>query len=463
MPLQVAVAQASWDASQGGVDTYNYRIMIDAAQVLLSGGNVKVEFVASTVTSDGFSISSAYIGHQATSGNDYDFDGGQVQLLFGGSAAKLIANGTSEFSDATAFTLDDTKNLIISFGVAADLSNGRFERQDAGATGFSHRYQINGYTKAGDTIPSGIYQYQPYRSAVGQILVEVLTTYAATARGTAQTLKEWSTAARGQARTIYEGRTATARGTARTLNSHTQTARGYARTIYTQREQTARGTYRLAFETREQTARGGHRLANDFDTFNLYHATDGAAFDYSTPIDTNDTGVFTLTPAVDTLHRYTVRRKNPYGLESQNVDYVEIDVDASGDQLATPPSAAQDVLALATIGGVVQVSATYFPVPDGDNAATEFLIYYTTDGTDPDPTLLTPATVAATAPGGIAFLEWSSAAQATGVVVKAIVSTRKGSAESTRSAIVTATADATAPTTPDGVALILQTGAIYDA
>ncbi|WP_377830069.1 hypothetical protein ACFKHW_12965 [Bradyrhizobium lupini] len=76
-----------------------------------SGSLVRVTLAAST--SAGFSVDGAYIGHQAVSGDPYDFDGGQVQIKVGGAASFSTGAGGTVLSDAISFALDHTKNLIV--------------------------------------------------------------------------------------------------------------------------------------------------------------------------------------------------------------------------------------------------------------------------------------------------------------------------------------------------------------
>lgn len=108
-------ATVTLDANNyAGYTGYSFRQVISAAQISTSGSQVKVVFNADTGRS--FAIDKAYIGHKAASGNAWDFDGNQVQLTFSsGSAGFSISAGASITSDAVAFALDETKDLIIAF------------------------------------------------------------------------------------------------------------------------------------------------------------------------------------------------------------------------------------------------------------------------------------------------------------------------------------------------------------
>ena len=83
--------------------------------------------------------SKAYIGHAATSGDAYDFDGTQVQLLFSGVAGGSVPAGSvSLTSDPVTYAFDKTKPLVISLF----CNTGDFRTTNTGAN-FNH------YTKSG--------------------------------------------------------------------------------------------------------------------------------------------------------------------------------------------------------------------------------------------------------------------------------------------------------------------------
>ena len=88
-----------------------------------------------------------YIGKQASSGNDWDFDGNQVQLLFGGSSTVSgIGAFTSDFVDLDT---DGTDNLVLAFYSSSSAK----PKSTASGTGFFH----GGFSgdSAADTAPAG--------------------------------------------------------------------------------------------------------------------------------------------------------------------------------------------------------------------------------------------------------------------------------------------------------------------
>ena len=123
--LQTTVPDQVFDFTTFGWANYAVRQLIDASLIQYSGSSIQVKFHAQAA-GEGIAFSSVYVGHQASSGDVYDFDGNQVQLLFGGSGSVTVAAGTTQTSDEVDFDLDSTKNLIVSMGVANDSNNDTF-------------------------------------------------------------------------------------------------------------------------------------------------------------------------------------------------------------------------------------------------------------------------------------------------------------------------------------------------
>lgn len=427
-----------------GNTTYDVAMLSSTAGIIVYGSSTDGKLYARHISVSGSTITAGSEVEVATS---YTASDVKITKLSATRALVHLEDGTPNLKlvalsvSGTTVTVDGSQATLYAGNSAA-----------YGHCNLSETLTISTYCKTdGDT-----YLYS--RS----VTIGETDTYKKQARGAHQVLQGYTAQARGLHRVTYEKRTNQGRGAANVFQAFRNQGRGLYRITYTPRRNQGRGTFHLSYGTRRNQARGVHRVARDLDTFRLYESVDGAAFDFSTILDSNDTGIFNLTPTAGHLYRYIVRRVNQYGLESQNTDYVEIELDGAGDQEETKPSPAEEVQATATAGGVVEVTALYYPTPDGDNAATDFLVYWTDDGTDPDPLTDTPAVVPVTAPGGVAFLSWDSGVYATGTTIKAIVSTRRGTTESTQSAIVSAVTDATAPATPDGIS-IQGAGAQYDA
>jgi len=87
-----------------------------------------------------------YVGHAAVSGDAYDFDGTQVQLLWSGSASGSITTAdTSLTSDAVSYAFDKTKPLVISAYVPGPANSTNL-RSDfgSGVAGFSRNINASG-------------------------------------------------------------------------------------------------------------------------------------------------------------------------------------------------------------------------------------------------------------------------------------------------------------------------------
>lgn len=101
-----------------GATAYTKRVRIDKDVLAAGGCQFQIEFGRG---SNNYTIDKLYIGEAADSGNDWDFDGNQVQVFFGGSASKTItADGT--LSDPADLPFDGKKDLIIAYYQAFDAA-----------------------------------------------------------------------------------------------------------------------------------------------------------------------------------------------------------------------------------------------------------------------------------------------------------------------------------------------------
>ncbi len=108
----------------------------------------------------GQSISAMYIGQGATSGNAYDFDGGQVQVLFGGSGSRFLATSEVVISDDVTFAITGAKPILIAFNLNTAASN------LARITGLSSNYinyQLGAVAEAATSAKSAGYEVQASR------------------------------------------------------------------------------------------------------------------------------------------------------------------------------------------------------------------------------------------------------------------------------------------------------------
>jgi len=163
------------------------------------------------------------------------------------------------------------------------------------------------------------------------------------------------------------------------------------------------------------------------------------------------------TAALAAGHTYHVvtRHMNAYGLESQNITSWTVTTDGGGAAEATNPSAPQGISVEPAANGAVRILADYFPVPDGDDAATIWAIWITDDGSTPDTGTAATATETMTAGMGFAHLEYTSGSYSDGATIKVIVRARRVDAgptnvDSTNSTVYSTTADTDGPSAPTG-------------
>jgi hypothetical protein len=96
-----------------GWQGYNIRQLLPPSVLTGASGTGNITVTLLTDTGTAGTIDSLYIGYAAASGNPYDFDGNQVQLLFSGVSSIAVSGANTYTSDATPFTLDNTKSLIV--------------------------------------------------------------------------------------------------------------------------------------------------------------------------------------------------------------------------------------------------------------------------------------------------------------------------------------------------------------
>lgn len=108
---QVAYSQAL-DLNSTGWSGFNLRMRVNSSLLALSGTQTRLTLQASTLAS--CAIDGLYIGNRASSGDGWDFESGtQVQVLVGGSATFTVSANTETVTDAIAFALDNTKDVIV--------------------------------------------------------------------------------------------------------------------------------------------------------------------------------------------------------------------------------------------------------------------------------------------------------------------------------------------------------------
>jgi len=189
----------------------------------------------------------------------------------------------------------------------------------------------------------------------------------------------------------------------------------------------------------------------DYATFTV----DGSTFEVETA----------LADATD--HWFVARRRNKYGVVSQNIR-VETDmilrIDGSGDESAAPPSAPFDVAVSAGPDGTIAVSAAYNSTTDAD-PADSWAIWCNVDGTDPDPDNDAVASEVAMTGGGTGIENLTTSIPTSGEYPdqapgRVVVRTRRSGTpdvDSTNATVLSVTVDRLGPARPSGVAVMDDT------
>jgi hypothetical protein len=226
--------------------------------------------------------------------------------------------------------------------------------------------------------------------------------------------------------------------------------------------QTLRGQYTILQQV-IAGLRGLHRSKDDaVEAWELYRGIDAAPDFDSAPWETftaspHDTAALDPAPAgTERTYYFVLRRRNAWGLLSGNVTEWTLTVDDTGAEVVTRPSAPAAFAAEAAAGGTINVTASYIYAPDGDYAASQWLIY-AEEGVDPDPEIDTPTAVSMIKADGTAKLDWDSGAYADDTVVHVLVRTRRVdegpvNVDSDNLTAVTAVADTAGPSAPTGSA-----------
>jgi len=286
-------------------------------------------------------------------------------------------------------------------------------------------------------------------TARGACTLGDVTTYLATARGTAICYAPLHATARG-ANAALAAFLATARGADAVMADWLATARGSNIAGWDSWLATARGTA-VDLAAQLVTARGAGRIADALARYELFRGVDEAA-DLAAAAWETFTTLPHATDPLDPSHTYhfVLRLRNSWALESQNITEWTVTVGADGTQSVTHPSDPFDVAIEPAAAGAVLVTASYAYREDGNDAATRWLVYLTSNGIDPVPGVDSPTVVTMKKADGIARLRWTSSAFADGLTIKVLVRTRRidagpVNADSTNTDVASTTSDTDGP------------------
>ena len=173
--------------------------------------------------------------------------------------------------------------------------------------------------------------------------------------------------------------------------------------------------------------RGSHAIENkQLNRYELFHAL-GA------PPDLTGSPTYTFsslpyeTPTItgEGVHYFILRRRNEWGLVSQNTWTTLIELDSDDDEIMRAPSEPASVQVSPIADGAVQIEAVYYYSADDDRQADQWLIYVTDDGSDPDPDTDEPIVVDMAKRDGMARLIWTSSDYDENDTIKVLVRTQR--------------------------------------
>jgi len=202
--------------------------------------------------------------------------------------------------------------------------------------------------------------------------------------------------------------------------------------------------------------KGIHRVANDADErYELYRGV-GAEPDPDTeaPWETF-ASLPHETAALDEweFYYFILRKRNKFGVVSKNISSWMIVTHDEG-AFANSPSAPDVILAVAGANGKMVVDAYYAYPKDGDDQATNWAVWFTSNGVNPDGNATPTYNETIIKADGVAKLHWESSEFGDGTTLKVLVRVRRfvvgeGWYPSDNATIYTVIADVDGPPTPD--------------
>lgn len=131
--------QTAWElvlgTESGGLSDWSMRTVIPAVDISLSGSLIRLTFAGTTASG------STIIDHASIMERSGATGGGvasPVEILFSGGSGRTIAQGSSAVSDSLAFSLDETKDYLVTVDIGS--ANGGLR-----VVGSGESYIANGY------------------------------------------------------------------------------------------------------------------------------------------------------------------------------------------------------------------------------------------------------------------------------------------------------------------------------
>ncbi len=162
-----ALSAQTLSANISGWSGYTLRQRIAASAIAVGGNQVRLTLTPPT-SGASLVVSAMYIGHKAASGDPYDFAAGKAQVKVGGAGGfTLTAGGSNVVSDWIAFSLDETKDVI----VALDVTSGDTRANTAMSSDFTLYYKAAAAEAATDNV-SGYIEVNNALHVVSRIEVQ---------------------------------------------------------------------------------------------------------------------------------------------------------------------------------------------------------------------------------------------------------------------------------------------------
>ncbi|MGB3899499.1 MAG: hypothetical protein WA973_13195, partial [Mesorhizobium sp.] len=152
--------------NSAGWNGYTIRQWLSKTTYAASGGS-KIRITLEAGSTAGFTIDDCFIGYGAASGDAYDFDATPTRLTFSGSNGATVSAGGALVSDELPFSLDPSKDLIVS----AHFSSTSSVANVASSSGSHQGYYRSGVNQAGTVDVSGYTTSRSYLVSKVEILV----------------------------------------------------------------------------------------------------------------------------------------------------------------------------------------------------------------------------------------------------------------------------------------------------
>ena len=172
-----------------------------------------------------------------------------------------------------------------------------------------------------------------------------------------------------------------------------------------------------------------YRVANDaLSLYETYIGADGAPdFDSAPAVSGVALPLVSPVLAADTVHHLVTRRRDKYNLVSRNIVEALLSIDAGGVEIEPIPGAPRDIIVSAAAAREIRMRATYYYFEDAvAGRADEFVMWWTTDGSEPNPALTADAVATMTFDGVASYLDFTTSEAFThGTTVKVLVRSRR--------------------------------------